>query len=191
MAGSARWCSLGHGLLVAFFLMTTAVAAAAFWRTQSRLFRLPTAGIMAYLSGVLVLCKTASALTYGAALMVLVRFTRPQLQLRVAMLLVAFALLYPTLRAGDLVPTKFMLGLAQSVSAERAESLKVRFDNEDQLLDRAWQRFMFGWGRFGRSRVYDDDSGKDSASPTVAGSSPWGSLGSLVSWPSLGCLAWR
>ena len=41
------------------------------------------------------------------------------------------------------------------------QSLKFRFDNEDQLLDRAWQRFLFGWGRFGRNRVYDDDSGRD------------------------------
>src|SRR5262249_55952924 len=54
-----------------------------------------------------------------------------------------------------------LIELSQSVSADRAASLKVRFDNEDQLLDRAWQRFVFGWGRFGRNRVYDEDSGKD------------------------------
>jgi hypothetical protein len=152
---------LGHGLLVAFFIMTTAVAAAALWRTQSRILRLPAAGITAWLTGVLVLCKTMSALVYGAVAMALVRFTRPRFQLRIALLLAAVAMLYPMLRAGDLFPTRFVTSLAQSVSAERAESLQVRLDNEDQLLDRAWQRFMFGWGRFGRSRVYDDDSGKD------------------------------
>jgi hypothetical protein len=152
---------LGHGLLVAFFIMTTAVAAAALWRTQSRLVRLPTAGVTAYLSGVLVLCKTLSALVYGAVAMALVRFTKPRFQMRIALLLVALALLYPTLRAGDLFPTRLVTSLAQSVSGERAESLKVRLDNEDQLLDRAWQRFLFGWGRFGRSRIYDEDYGKD------------------------------
>jgi hypothetical protein len=152
---------LGHGLLVAFFIMTAGVAAAALWRAKIRVVRLPAAGIAAYLGGVLVLCKTLGALVYGAALTVLVRFTRPQVQLRIALVLVALALLYPTLRAGDLFPTRSMLGLAESISAERAQSLKVRFDNEDQLLDRAWQRFLFGWGRFGRNRVYDEDSGGD------------------------------
>src|SRR5262249_38489541 len=130
--------------------MTAAVAAAALWRTQSRILRVPAAGVMAWLTGVLVLCKTLSAFVYGVVAMALVRFTRPRFQLRIALLLVALAVLYPTLRAGDLFPTRFVNSLAQSVSAERAESLKFRLDNEDQLLDRAWQRFMFGWGRFGR-----------------------------------------
>jgi hypothetical protein len=152
---------LGHGLLVAFFLMTTAIAAAALWRTQSRILRLPAAGVTASLSAVLVLCKTMSALIYGAVGMALVRFTKPRFQLRIALLLVALALLYPMLRAGDLIPTRSLIELSQSVSDDRAGSLKVRFDNEDQLLDRAWQRFMFGWGRFGRNRVYDDESGDD------------------------------
>ena len=132
---------LGHGLLVAFFIMTSAVAAAAFWRTRARVVRLPAAGVTAYLGGVLVLCKTLGALVYGAALVLLVRFTRPQLQLRIALVLVAIALLYPTLRAADLFPTRTMVELAQSIDADRAQSLKFRFDNEDQLLDRAWQRF--------------------------------------------------
>jgi hypothetical protein len=152
---------LGHGLLVAFFMMTAVVAAAAFWRTQTRLFRLPTVGIMAYLSGILIVCKTLGALVYGAVLTGIVRFTRPQLQLRFAMLLVAVALLYPMLRAGDLFPTRLILSLAETVSVDRAQSLQVRFENEDQLLDRAWQRFAFGWGRFGRSRIINEDSGKD------------------------------
>jgi hypothetical protein len=124
-------------------------------------FRQPAAGVTAYLSGVLVLCKTLGALVYGAALVLLVRFTRPQLQLRIALVLVAIALLYPTLRAADLFPNQSMVELAHSVDADRAQSLQFRFANEDQLLDRAWRRFLFGWGRFGRSRVYDDDSGRD------------------------------
>ena len=116
---------LGHGLLVAFFIMTSAVAAAAYWRTQARVGRLPAAGITAYLSGVLVLCKTLGALVYGAALVLLVRFTRPQLQLRIALVLVAIALLYPTLRAADLFPTQTMVELAQSIERGPRAVLEV------------------------------------------------------------------
>jgi hypothetical protein len=152
---------LGHGLLVAFFIMTAGVAAAACWRARVPLLRVPASGVTAYLSGVLVLCKTLSALAYGAALTLLVRFMPPRLQLRIAVGLVALALLYPTLRATDLFPTRALVELAQSVDEERAASLKFRFDNEDILLSRAWERFLMGWGRFGRSRVYDEDSGRD------------------------------
>jgi hypothetical protein len=152
---------LGHGLIVAFFMMTTVVAAAAYWRALMPFGRLPASGVTAYLGGVLVLCKTLGALVYGAALTLLVRFTPPRLQLRIALVLVAIALLYPTLRAADLFPTRTLVELAQSVSEERAQSLKFRFDNEDMLLNHAWQRFMVGWGRFGRNRVYDEESGQD------------------------------
>jgi hypothetical protein len=38
-------------------------------------------------------------------------------------------------------------------------SLEFRLDNEDLLLDRANQRALFGWGRWGRGRVWTDDGG--------------------------------
>jgi hypothetical protein len=155
---------MGHGLMAAFFVMTTAVAAAAFWRTQTRVVWLPPVGITAYLSALLVLCKSLGALVYGAALVPLVRWAKPRLQLRIALVLVTIGLLYPMLRAADLVPTKSFVDAARLISAERASSLEFRFNNEEHLLARASERFLFGWGRWGRSRIYDD-YGKD-VSPT-------------------------
>lgn len=149
-----------NGLVTAFFAMTAIVAATAFWRTQTRVLKLRPARITAYLSAVLVLCKSLGALIYGAVLVPLVRLTRPRLQLRIAMVLVSIAVAYPLLRSADLVPTKYMLDAATSISEERADSLRTRFDNEQQLLERASQRLLFGWGRWGRSRVFDE-SGKD------------------------------
>ena len=130
-----------NGLVTAFFAMTAMVAATAFWRTQTRVLKLPPAKITAYLGAVLVLCKSLGALIYGAVLVPLVRLTRPRLQLRIAMVLVSIAVAYPLLRAADLVPTKYMLDAATSISEERADSLRTRFDNEQQLLERASQRF--------------------------------------------------
>jgi hypothetical protein len=149
-----------NGLVTAFFAMTALVAATAFWRTQSRVRKLPPTGIMFYLSAVLVLCKSLGALLYGAVLVPLVRLTKPRLQIRVAMVLVSIAVSYPLLRTADLVPTKYVFDAATSISEKRADSLQVRFDNERQLLTRASQRLLFGWGRWGRSRVYDEN-GKD------------------------------
>ena len=96
---------LGHGLLVSFFAMTTTVAAAALWRTRTQIGRLPPAGITAYLSGVVLLCKTLSTILYGAVFVPLVRWASPRFQLRVASVLVILALSYPMLRIADIVPT--------------------------------------------------------------------------------------
>jgi hypothetical protein len=152
---------MGHGLLAAFFVMTTAVAAAALWRTQTRVVRFAPAGVTAYLSAILILCKTLGALVYGAALVPVARWTKPRIQVRMASALVMIVLLYPALRIADLVPVQSLINVATSISEDRARSLQFRFDNEQRLLDRASQRLAFGWGRWGRSRVYDEKSGKD------------------------------
>jgi hypothetical protein len=149
---------MGHGLLVAFFFCTTAVAAAAFWRTNTRVLprlRLPAGVITAYLSTVLLLCKTAGSTLYGAILVPLVYFAKPKTQLRFAVALVSAVLLYPMLRMADLVPTQPAIDLARSISSDRAASLEDRFVTEDKLLENASQRFSFGWGRFGRGFIYD------------------------------------
>ena len=150
---------MGHGLLVAFFIMTSAVAATAFWRTGTQIIRtvaVPRMGAAIYLTGILMLCKTLSALLYGAILMPLVRFATPKLLIRVALAMAAFAVLYPTLRAVEVIPTNAAVNLTAFVSIDRARSLETRFKNENQLLDRASERFFFGWGRYGRNRVYND-----------------------------------
>jgi hypothetical protein len=160
--GSRPVVFLTNGLLVAFFAMTTTVAAAALWRTQTRIRRWPPSGITAYLTFVLVLCKTMGALVYGAALMPLVRWASPRLQLRVACVLVTIALAYPMLRSVDVFPTNAFLQAARVVSVDRADSLNTRFVNENLLLERASERPWFGWGRYGRGRVYNGWLGSDS-----------------------------
>jgi hypothetical protein len=50
--------------------------------------------------------------------------------------------------------------VAEKFSPKRAQSLQFRFDNETILVDKALQGTFFGWGGFGRSRVYDD-KGRD------------------------------
>jgi hypothetical protein len=151
---------MGHGLGLAYFTMTTVVASAILWRLQGRVLRFPAGGVTSYLSTLLVLCKSAAALLYGVVLVPLVRWAKPQLQLRIALVLVTIALAYPALRITNLVPTNALVDIARSLSEDRAYSLNVRFDQDQQLLEHASQRLVFGWGRYGRSRLYDD-YGKD------------------------------
>ena len=57
---------VGHGLSVAFFIMTATVAAAALWKTRTLIRQLYPTGVWAYLSSILILCKGLTSLLFGA-----------------------------------------------------------------------------------------------------------------------------
>jgi hypothetical protein len=151
---------IGHGLSVGFFMMTATLAATALWRTRIRLRRFSPAGVTGYLGLLLILCKAVGSVIYGVTIAALIGFAKPRLQVRVAMILVSIAVLYPVLRTADLVPTNYLNAIAGNIDTDREESLDFRFEHEKQLLDRASERLLFGWGRFGRSRIFDE-YGKD------------------------------
>lgn len=50
--------------------------------------------------------------------------------------------------------------VAEKFSPTRAQSLQFRFDNETILIEKAMQGTFFGWGGYGRSRVFND-KGRD------------------------------
>ncbi|UPK02384.1 hypothetical protein [Bradyrhizobium sp. 170] len=152
---------IGHGLLAAFLLMSSALSAMTLWRNHIRLHPIPSGLAALYLSILLVLCKSLGALVYGIIGGFLVLMAKPKLMFRVAVVLVTISLAYPVLRSLDLVPTTTILDVAKSIDNERAESLEFRFTNENMLLARAFERPLFGWGRYGRSRVYDESTGRD------------------------------
>lgn len=151
---------MGHGLLAAFFLMASLLSTVTLWRTRAS-STLPWSAQSAYLAVVLIACKSLGALIYGSIGSALILFARPKTLISVACVLVAISLGYPMLRFFGLMPTHALVELSQSVSADRASSLQFRFDNEDRLLDRALARPIFGWGRYGRSRIYDPQTGLD------------------------------
>lgn len=151
---------LGHGLKVAFFAMMAMLASAALWRSRRKILSLPAAASTAWLAGTLLLCKSLGSFVYAMVLTPVILLTSPRTQVRLAAALVSLALVYPMLRATDLFPSDALLNAASFVSSERQASMKVRFDQEKLLLAHVSERPWFGWGRFGRGRVYDE-SGKD------------------------------
>ena len=148
---------MGHGLIACFFLMTTVVASAALWRMNLRILRMNAGGITGYLGVVLVLCKSGAALVYGLVLAPLVRWTKPILQMRAAVFFVVLALFYPAMRMAEVFPTNTIVEIASAVNEPRAHSLEFRFEQEEELLKKASERPWFGWGRFGRSRVFKEN----------------------------------
>lgn len=152
---------VGHGLVTAFYLMSAVLAATALWRAKMRAGPVGGALAASYLGGVLMLSHSLGALAYAVIVAPLIALTRPRLQVRIAAVVAILAVIYPLARMGDLVPTQTLLEMSASFSADREESLGFRFNQEEQLLARAGERLMFGWGGYSRGHVYDIETGKD------------------------------
>lgn len=67
---------------------------------------------------------------------------------------------YMTLFSLDIYRGEGISDQIGSLSERRAESFQFRLDNDAQLVDKAMQRPIFGWGGWGRNRVHNEQ-GKD------------------------------
>ncbi|KAA8608472.1 hypothetical protein AL036_07365 [Salipiger aestuarii] len=150
---------LYHGLWVAFFIFTSAVAGFALWRLDARMHNIKILAAALYLTAILVLAKSLGALIFAVALIPMVVFFTRLMQIRVAILIGLLAIGYPILKGAHLVPEDRILAAAANIDPERAHSLEFRFDNENTLLDRAYEKPVFGWGSWGRNHILDPVSG--------------------------------
>jgi len=152
---------LYHGIWVAFFAMTAILAGLALLRgLPVGRGRAWLAAAALYLLAVLVLAKSVAALVYAVMLAPVVLLVSQRWQLRLALLLALVAVTYPLSKGAGLVPDDRLLAAATAIDADRAASLRFRFDNEAVLLDRAVQKPLFGWGMWGRNHVLQDDTGR-------------------------------
>lgn len=141
-----------HGLALAMFQGTAAMLAVTLCgRSEYR--RIERIGVFVLLSIVTLLMNSLGAtiiFCFGLALWSFCRGRAYGVVMVGSLLIIP---LYPTTRAflgwnGQEVLTYF-----ESVNPARARSLRVRFDDEDVLLDRAFQRPLFGWGGWNRKSV--------------------------------------
>ncbi|MBY0135683.1 hypothetical protein [Paracoccus yeei] len=153
---------LEHPLWVALITMWAFLAAIALARGN------PTGRnilIACYLGCIVLLCKSAGALIQALIAAPLVALARPRLMVLVAALVATVAFTYPTLRATPFSPMQGILDTAMAISPDRGRSLEFRLTNEEQLLERALERPLFGWGGWGRPLFYDPYDGRLSSVP--------------------------
>ena len=152
---------LGHGLLIAILTSMTIVAAAYLALRRAQIFGVSAWFWLAYLMCIMVLCRSLGALILSVtALLAAISIRRGGVRLICALVAIT-VLAYPMMRGADLMPVQVLADQFAAASPERASSLQTRIDNEDSLLDRADQRPLFGWGGYGRNRVFDEYTGKD------------------------------
>ena len=150
---------LYHGFWVAFFCMTSVVAAYALWRDDTKGTRWKYLLAALYLTAIIVLAKSLGALIFVVMLVPLVVFFGPITQIKIAIVIGLLATAYPILKGAGAVPQDRLLASAASIDPDRAASLQFRFDNEQVLLDRAYIKPVFGWGSWGRNHILDPVSG--------------------------------
>ncbi|WP_147114342.1 O-antigen ligase [Tateyamaria sp. syn59] len=141
---------LSHGLMVALFMSTAMIISAGLARVHTG--RLRTRFLMA--TGVLfiglLITKSLGALVIALFLCPILLFAPRWVLLLITSVIVGIALLYPIVRGTSLIPMETVLQLAAQVNPERAASLLYRLNFEEQLLARAQERPLFGWGSWGR-----------------------------------------
>lgn len=147
---------LAHGLWLAIFFCGAFLAALTLWRSSAGPARTRWLLAAGWLFMTLVLAKGIGALAIGAMLGAMIVLLPVRLQILGAAILAGVILVYPMLRGAGLVPTEAILNLAGNFDTDRRASLQFRFDNEDLLLARANERPLFGWGGYGRNRVFDE-----------------------------------
>jgi hypothetical protein len=154
--GYRPMCFMGHGLALAMFVFTGATAAWALAVARVRVLNLGGGTLALLITGLMAILRSLGALVYTVVLAPLTRFAPFWVQRFIIYALCAVIVTYPFMRATGTFPTDLLLENATSHSADRAQSLGFRFENEDLLLARAQLKPWFGWGGYGRSRVFDE-----------------------------------
>jgi hypothetical protein len=152
---------LDQGIQLALFASMAVIAAVVLARGKLRILRQPAAWVAAYLGVVLLLCKTLAAALYAAVITPIVLFTRPRTWVKITCALLLVICAYPALRTFELIPVHHISHAATSISLDRSKSFQTRVQNEDKLLAKANEKPLFGWGTWGRNRIYDRDTGRD------------------------------
>lgn len=146
---------LSHGLELAVFLVYGIIGAIGLFRMSEGASRSKWLFLAVFMFGVLILCKSLGSLVIAILLAPVALLCRMRTQLIVAACVSGIVLLYPAMRAADLVPVDRILATAESIDPERASSFLTRVYNEDILLEKARERPLLGWGPWARARVYD------------------------------------
>lgn len=159
MGGYRPMVFMEHGLMVGMWMSGSTLCGVWLWMTKAvtDIRGIAMKYLVPALFVTLVLCKSMGALGLMIIGLVLMYFCR---RFKTSIFILMFLMLPPTYmvcRSTGLWSGDAIGDMVASVSEERAGSLIFRFENEDILLDKAVQRPVFGWGGWGRARVYNEE----------------------------------
>ena len=149
-----------------FVAMTFAVAtvfttALSLGRTRRAIWVFPLFLLIPGFFVVTVMTKVWSAIllmVIGLSVLAWTRMTRTRIALICCVLVVP---LYIGTRIMGEWSGNTVVEMIRPISEQKAKSFQVRLENEDQLAAKAMERPVFGWGAWGRGRIYSDYDGRN------------------------------
>ncbi|MGI0491581.1 O-antigen ligase family protein [Alkalinema pantanalense CENA528] len=152
-----------HGLSVALWMSIATIIGIWLWQsgTLKTIWNISIKKIVSFLLFVVIIIQSTGAWLYlllSIAVMVIARFLKTSVLMTLLMGLVCTYLYTATTGSfnGDQITNFF----STAVNPDRAESLQFRLDQEKALVTKARKRIVFGWGGWGRARVFNE-YGKD------------------------------
>lgn len=152
---------LNHGLLLGIFLSLSLLATVGLMRLDGRRRGLYLAAAI-WLGLTLLLSRNLGAVMITTVLLPVVLFLGVRAQLLAAAIIAGVFLAYPVARTAQLLPIVQVIELAEDIDPQRAGSFRFRLDHEESLLAKASERPLFGWGGWGRQRIFDEE-GRDTS----------------------------
>ena len=147
-----------HGLMVGMWMAGGSLAGLVLWRwdrSVQKLFGVPMKYLVGFVVATFVACQSMGALSLlliGSGVIALSRRFRWRFALAAIVLLPVLAV---SMKIAGIWTGQGIVNLASRLSEERAASFEYRVINEEMLIRKAQARPVFGWGGWGRSRIYD------------------------------------
>ena len=149
-----------HGLMLGMWMMIVTLIAFWLWqsKTLSTIWRIPIERWVVIITLTFVWCRSTGAygyLLYG----LIVLFSAKWLHTRLFLLLLTGGIIYYLYTSifGHFDSDRIVSLVGEIINPERAQSLEYRFYNETILADHARDKLLFGWGGWGRNRVYEEN----------------------------------
>lgn len=149
-----------HGLAVGLFMMTVTLIALWLWQSKGvrEIWGFDLIYIVPVLVFTLVWCRSTGALAlflYGVIILVVAKWGKSSWPLWI---LIFGIIIYLYLNIQGIFDKTPVLEFANNfVPAQRIQSLEFRLDEEELLAAKAREQFWFGWGGWGRNRIYEEN----------------------------------
>lgn len=159
MGGWRPMVFMRHGLMVGVWMMSASLISFWLWKTGAlkNIGRIPAIWAVLALFTTSVLVRSTGAimlLMMGVGFLVAIKVSRSKL---IVVCLILIPILYISTRStGVWDGYNLQIFVAENISYDRAMSLWTRMDFENMLAEKALERPVFGWGGWGRSRIYDE-----------------------------------
>ncbi|BAZ43127.1 hypothetical protein NIES4102_01230 [Chondrocystis sp. NIES-4102] len=149
-----------HGLAVGMWMMAATLIGIWLWKTNviKQLFGISMLWLVAMLFATFILVKSTGAygLLFAGTIILLIAWQfRTSVTLLLVVLFTIFYLQQNVSANANLTEQVVTTLNSYGLPEDRIQSLQFRFDNEELLADKARERIVFGWGGWGRNRVYD------------------------------------